>query len=191
MVISVLLYVFAFTACQESDSHKKSDFKYSEVKNKYDVEDYFPGNLKDTLLTNMVTYIYKRPAVATQETRVNPEFRSYYVKHTDLFTYEFHHQIGETHYFYLIRPARSLEGTARGVGGKFTTDETLELITFEEVFNTTIMDENQLREIGYELFLEMIEGKATEEYLIEHELVEWPDNRLKYHLEKREWRYVD
>jgi len=169
-----------------------SDEDVAKALEAYDVEKYFPEDLKDTLLANMVTFIYRRPAVATQVTRTNPVFRGYYVRSMSQFEYVYHHSPDDSvHYYYLIRPARSLEGTRRGVGGKFTTNDQLELVTFEEMFNTTILGEDVLRKKGLILFEEMVAEDNVERFLKDQNLIEWPDHRLKYNKERREWRYVN
>lgn len=125
-------------------------------------------------------------------TRTNAEFRDYYIESAQQFEYVYHHMTEDgVHYFYLIRPARNLERSHRAVGGKFTTNEKLELVTFEELFNTTIMSDRVLREKGLLLFEEMIESGNVDRYLSDQNLIEWPDHRLKYDKEMREWRYVD
>jgi len=159
---------------------------------RYDVEKYFPGDLKDTLLANLVTFIYKRPAVATQQTRTEPQFRSYYVESLPLFEYAYH-GIGpdSAHYFYLIRPARSLEGTLRGVGGRFTTRGGTALVEFEEILNTRIGTREKLLEHGVRFMEEALATGRAEAMTADREVTEWPDDRLKYHKALREWRYVD
>jgi hypothetical protein len=167
-------------------------FDYEKASEPYKVENYFPGDLKDTLLTNMVTFIYKRPTASTNKTRTNPEFRGYYVKNAPFFRYAYHHMTADSiHYFYLIRPARSVDGDKRGVGGKFKVNDKLELIEFEEIFNTQVLGEKELEEKGLTLFEEMVNRGNVDRYLTDKELIEWPDDRLKYHKEMREWRYVD
>jgi len=159
---------------------------------RYDVERYFPGDSKDTLLANMITFIYKRPAVATQQTRTEPQFRSYYVESLSLFEYAYH-GIGpdSAHYFYLIRPARSLEGTLRGVGGRFTTRGGTALVEFEEILNTRIGTREKLLEHGVRFMEEALSAGRADAMIEDREVTEWPDERLKYSKSLREWRYVD
>jgi hypothetical protein len=193
--------IFCATSCSAPDEKvEKTEvvassevaFDYEKASESYRVEKYFPGDLKDTLLANMVTYIYKRPTAATNKTRTNPEFRSYYVKNASLFRYAYHHMTTDSiHYFYLIRPARSVDGDKRGVGGKFKINDKLELIEFEEIFNTQVLDEKELEEKGLTLFEELIDRGNVDRYLTDKTLIEWPDDRLKYHKEMREWRYID
>jgi hypothetical protein len=164
----------------------------TEARERYAFEHHFPGTLKDTLLANMVTFIYKRPTVAINRDRTDPEFRAYYVGHARSFTPLFLHMTPDSmHWFYVIRPARSVEGDKRGVGGRFRTNQALEMVEFEEIFNTRILPEQELIEQGAILFEEMVNTGNVDAYLENKELIEWPDGRLFYSLEKREWRYVD
>ena len=158
----------------------------------YDVNLFFPDqDMRDTLMANMITYIYKRPKVATNESRTQPQFREYYVDKITMFDHLYHYLSNDsTHYYYLIRPARSLKGTNRGVGGKFKTDSQLNLYEFEEVFNTYIMSVDSLKLVGMELFTNMINGSLTDN-VENNKYIEWPDDRLKYDKEKMEWRYID
>jgi hypothetical protein len=156
----------------------------------YEVAAHFPGSEKDTLLANMITFIYKRPNAAINRDRTDPEFRSYYVSRLGEFEFVHHHfSADSTHWFYLIRPARSVDGDKRGVGGRFRTNEALEMVEFEEIFNTPIMTEEALRRTGRILFEEMIATGNVDAYSQDRGMIEWPDDRLKYDKEKREWRY--
>jgi hypothetical protein len=167
-------------------------FDATEALARYDVEKFFSGDSKDTLLANMITFIFKRPPAATPQTRTEPVFRSYYVSNLSLFEYVFH-GIGQdsAHYFYLIRPARSVEGTLRGVGGRFTIQGGTELVEFEEILNTHISTRDKLLEYGVRFMEEALVTGGAESMIADREVTEWPDDRLKYHREKREWRYVD
>lgn len=197
--LGFLFFLAAMLAGCAGDAQKRrfssdavSDDDVSEAMKEYDVRQYFPDWQKDSLLANMVTYIYRRPAKAKIEDRTKPKYRSYYVRSMLQFEYVYHYSPDDSvHYYYLIRPARSLEGTKRGVGGKFTTNDRLELVTFEEMFNTTILDEDVLRRKGLILFEEMVEEDNVERFLSDQNLIEWPDHRLKYDKERREWRYVN
>jgi hypothetical protein len=161
-------------------------------KAKYDVHQWFPGDTADTLLTNMVTWIYKRPTEAINQDRSDPRFRYWYLRHTPQFTHLYHHLAADgTHWFYLIRPARSVHGDLRGVGGRFRTNAKLEMLDFEEVFNTPIMPRADLERTGLLLFEEMLANGNVDKYLADRSLIEWPDDRLKYDKDRREWRYVD
>lgn len=167
-------------------------FDAADALARYDVQQFFPGDSRDTLLANMVTFIFKRPAVATQQTRTEPQFRSYYVDKLPLFEYAYH-GIGpdSAHYFYLIRPARSVKGTLRGVGGRFVTRGGTALVEFEELLNTHISSRDTLLEYGVRFMEEALATGGADSMIADRTVTEWPDDRLKYHKELREWRYVD
>lgn len=94
------------------------------------------------------------------------------------------------HYFYLIRPARSVQSNIRGVGGVFKLDDQNNIIMFKEIFNTPPADLNQLRERGYRLFREMIKKGNVDDYLHHPDFIEWPDERTYYDTLKHEWLAV-
>lgn len=143
----------------------------------------------DTLLVDMVTYIGRKPPLATAETRFDPEFRGYYQAYAGEFEIIYYFvQDSGTHWYYLIRPARSLHGNRRGVGGMFRL-ENGRISGFEELFNTPVMDEDRIRLTGLELFEEMLQTGHVERFLRNSQYIEWPDERLKYDKEKFEWRY--
>jgi hypothetical protein len=141
------------------------------------------------LLVDMVTYIGRKPPLATSETRFDPEFREYYTTYAKEFEVVYYHiREDGTHLFYLIRPARSLHGNRRGVGGMFRLEHA-QINGFEELFNTPVMEEKRLREIGQELFEEMRQAGNVNRFLENRDYIEWPDERLRYDKEKFEWRY--
>lgn len=160
-----------------------------DVKKKYNYERHLTKDIRDTLLVDMVTLIGKKPKTANYLTRHEPRFRGYYIQLAGHFSMEFFHQADDTCYFYMIRPARSVKGNTRGVGGKFTLDANNKIDYFEESFNTPIHPREELKKIGWRLFNELIEKRSIEGLLWNVDYIEWPDERLKYDTEKREWRY--
>lgn len=160
-----------------------------DEKNKYRFEKYFTAGQREALLIDMVTLIGKKPKTADHISRHNPEFREYYTQLSQSFSMEFFHCNQDTCYFYMIRPARSVRGNTRGVGGKLTLEPDGSVGYFEESFNTPIYPREELERIGWRLFRELIEKKSIAGLLWNVDYIEWPDSRLKYDIEKREWRY--
>lgn len=159
---------------------------------KYDPANTFPNATKDTLLANLITFIHKRPEAAINRDRTGPEFRMYFVEQLPRYRLLYHQRATDgTDWYYLIRPARSVHGALRGVGGRFRADEALQLVEFEEIFNTPVLPEQELEDKGRVLFEEMIATGAVDTYANDRLYVEWPDERLKYDKERREWRYKD
>ncbi len=200
-----ILLALALTACEATEERSANTSQpeairttptrtdiVADARKRHAVERHFPGDQKDTLLANMVTFIYKRPTTAINRDRTDPEFRAYYVKHAGSFDHVYHHMSADsTHWFYLIRPSRSVEGDKRGVGGRFRTNDKLAMLDFEEIFNTRILTEAELLDRGLVLFEEMVATGNVDAFLQDKDLIEWPDGRLFYSKEKREWRYVD
>jgi len=159
------------------------------AKKQYNFERHFTKQHRDTLLVDMVTLIGKKPKTADYITRHEPGFRDYYRQLSQHFSIEFFHQADDTCYYYMIRPARSMRENQRGVGGKFTLDESGRIAYFEESFNTPVYERDELERIGWRLFRELTEKRSISGLLWNVDYIEWPDDRLKYDTEKREWRY--
>lgn len=183
IIILFLILTTGVAACKLFPKKEKDHM------HQYRVENYFSSDQKDTLLTDIVTLIGVKPRTATSLTRFEQEFRPYYIQYSEEFkmVYYFVNE-NDDHYYYLIRPARSTKGNTRGVGGKFRFENEI-IIEFEEIFNTPVLDEDQLIEIGEILFLEMIETGSVEQFFGNKFYIEWPDERLKYHKGLNEWRY--
>jgi hypothetical protein len=177
------LFITIISACNLT--HKPEE----DAMQVYRIENFFSTHQIDTLLTDMVTYIGVKPKTATSQNRFDPEFRQYYIQYAAQFkmVYFFINEEGE-HYFYLIRPARSVGGNLRGAGGRFKM-ENEKIYDFEEVFNTPVFGEDRLIETGAVLFLDMINTGNVDQYLGNRQFIEWPDDRLKYHKGLNEWRY--
>ncbi len=156
----------------------------------YDPYNYYTTDKKDTLLVNIVTYIGKKPRLADHQTRHNQEHRKFYTQQSQDYKLVYYYITDDsTHYYYIIRPARSPRGNTRGVGGRFRMKESMKLYDFEELFNTPVLDEQELMEIGETLFTEMVNSGNINHYHGNKEFIEWPDERLKYDKIKNEWRY--
>ncbi len=152
-------------------------------------DNYYAADVKDSLLVNMVTYIGKKPRLADYQTRHNQEHRKFYIQQSENYRLVYYYITDHgTHYYYMIRPARSPRGNTRGVGGRFRMKEPLMLYDFEELFNTPILDEQELSVIGKTLFREMLNSGNLDLYMGNKDYIEWPDERLRYDKIRNEWR---
>jgi hypothetical protein len=160
----------------------------TSCKTKHDVNDQLSVVARDTLLTEIITYVYVRPPHSSWRTRFDPQFRSYYAKHLNKFRFEKYFK-GEdgVHYFYVIRPARTAQGNTRGVGGTFKVNKQGRIVSFREVFNTPVASIPDLQERGSELFNRMIKYGHVDEYLSHPDYIEWPDNITYYDTVQYEW----
>lgn len=161
---------------------------FIQCSSKYEVSNYLNNVERDSLLTDIITYIYVRPKGVTWENRFDAANRKYYVNVLPKFKFEKLYKDKEgTYYFLLIRPARSAEGTMRAVGGKFKLDDHKDITRFEEIFNTPVGSITVLREKGEELFLYMVENGTVEKYMLNDEYLEWPNAWTYYDTIRHEW----
>jgi hypothetical protein len=157
-------------------------------KGKYEVSSYYSKPEQDSLLADIITYVFNKPTYANSDTRFEPRYRKYYLSHIKDFQF-LHYFIDEnkTHYFYLIRPARGPQGNLRGVGGYFKKDQNGKITSFKEVFNTPIDTREQLALKGAELFKWMtVHGNVTD-YLKNPDYIEWPNQMTYYDTLQHEW----
>ncbi len=156
----------------------------------YNPDSFYTASEKDSLMVKIVTYIGKKPRLADYKTRHNPEHLNFYTQQSKLYSLIYYHISDDsTHYYYIIRPARSARGNTRGVGGRFRINDDLKYYDFEEMFNTPILYEQELMEIGKTLFREMLGSGNIDFYLDNKGYIEWPDERLRYDKTRNEWRY--
>ncbi len=153
------------------------------------VSKYYSNTERDTLLTNIITYIYLKPPYATNATRFEPQFRKYYVQNLPKFSLENYYIAPDsTHYFFLIRPVGNTLKYRRGVVGRFRLKQhSLMPVDFEEVVNTPHLEEALVKERGVFLFKELTKTGNLDKYLGMKHYIEWPDSTLVYDKKINEW----
>lgn len=154
------------------------------------VTDYFSKSDADTLLANMVTYMDAYAPTATNTTRFEPTFRSYYLKKAEQYRIVRYTVTPDaTHYFFLIRPVGGGQLFQRGVGGRFRLAEGSLLPTdFEELWCTPHLKEVAvIEERGGYLFSEMVSKGSVDHLLSMKHYIEWPDSTLVYDKALHEW----
>ena len=149
---------------------------------------YLSDGQNDSLLTNIVTYIYTLAPNATSETRFQRQFRGFYAKNTTKFILEDLQKSPDGwHYFFIIRPVGG--GTfKRGVLGKFKLKEHSTMPTeFEEVANTPHLAEAVALERGKYLFQELVKNGNLDKQIPMKQYIEWPDEHLAYDKKQHQW----
>jgi hypothetical protein len=144
---------------------------------------------RDTILANIITYIYKLPTYATLETKFNNEFRQYYVDQIPNFTVVDFRRENNTFYMLILRPARNVKNHKRTVAVKFDFDEEYKISNFEEIFNTPMVSVKDAVERGIVVFQHYLEHRDLGKYFGDLEYVEFPDTRTRYNKETHEWYY--
>lgn len=166
-------------------------FLFSCNQKKQKISDYFTDNQRDSLLTNIVTYIYITAPKATQETKFQPQFRGFYAKNISKFTLENLQKSQDGwHYFLVIRPVGG-SSFRRGVLGKFKLKENSTTPTeFEEIANTPHLKEEIVKERGAYLFQELVKNGNLNAQIPMKQYIEWPDQHLAYDKKVHEWKIV-
>ncbi len=169
-------------------------FSFSCQSNSNKISKYFNESERDTLLTNIITYIYVKPTYASNATRFQTQFRKYYVESLPKFSLENYYIAPDsTHYFFLIRPVGNTLKYRRGVLGKFKLKQatvaagSLIPTDFEEIINTPHLEEALVKERGKFLFKELIKTGNLNKYLAMKHYIEWPDSTLVYDKKTNEW----
>jgi hypothetical protein len=156
----------------------------------HSIYNYFTQDEADTLLLNIVTFIGKKDPNSDHVSRFFPIYRAHFRKQIPSYQFVYYHiSPDSTHYYYLRRPARSIDGNMRGAGGKFRLSSDLQITSFSESFVTPIIDTPALFVSGYELFSALIKQGHVDEYIGNQEMMEWPDHRTHYDTITYEWRY--
>lgn len=158
---------------------------------KYDVDNYLDGAIQDSVMTDIITYIYKVPKGADSKRKHELEYRKLYVSQLDQFQWVYYQidKTDSTHYFYLTRPAKNTTGSRRGVLGKFKLGPDHTLQDFEEIANTPMLPEEELLEKGGFLWKDLMHYKSVDRYHLNKAYIEFPDERIRYDAIRHEWTY--
>lgn len=175
---------FLFSCGENRKNQKQNELPYNSFSY------YYGEDELDLLLTDIVTYIGRKPAQATSLSRFDQQFRDYYSNLSKSFIPYFYRIDGNRHIFYLSRPARALEGNRRGVLGTFERNEHGQIVNFRELLNTVTGDEARIEKLGEQIMTAFLLKQGYDSLLVNPGIVEWPDSNLKYDTVVFEWRYV-
>jgi len=158
----------------------------------YNPQNYLTGTAKDSLTVEMVTFLGRRPYGVAREDRHNPAHIPHFKQLATGFRLVYYYPANDGRiYYYMLRPARTHQGAVlRGVGGWFIADELNNITSFKEVFNTPVLQEEELKAIGLKLFESMVETGNIDSFLDNPAYIEWPDNRTRYDQEINEWVFI-
>ena len=141
-----LCLVWAFTSCQTDDL--------------YSTQKYFSESERDTLLTNIITYMGPYAYGATNETRFEARFRKHYVAQLKKYKFESYFIDKDSiHYFLVIRPVGGGGVFKRAIGGKLRLKpNSLEPAEYEEMWCSPHLkkDSVALEERAKYVFKEMV-----------------------------------
>lgn len=160
----------------------------ASCKDKYSADKYYSKSEQDSVVADIITYIYDRPQYSNSQTKFEPRFRSYYVNSLKNIRVEkFFIAKNGIHYYYIIRPANNTPLGLRGMGGMFKRDETGKIESFKEVFVTPGASLPDLQKRGEELFREMIRSGNVNSFIKNPDYIEWPAKWNYYDTLQHEW----
>lgn len=160
---------------------------------KNDFSFYFSESERQDVLAKIISYVYIAPPQTDKSKRFLPIHRSFYLKEADKFTVTrfFKNEEGK-YFFYLVRPARNVNGYKRGVAGSFTLSENMEIDFFEEVFVTKMISESDVINFGNIIFDDFI---STDGSLVlnpvREDFIEFPSTMSQYDSIQKEWTYKE
>ena len=151
-------------------------------------EHYFSNTERDTLLANVITFMYSKAPAANNQTRFEARFRRHYVAQLPNFRFDRYFIAPDsTHYYFVVRPAGKVQKYRRGIGGKFRLGANLQPYDFEEMWCTPRLSEEEVKQRGRFLFREMVKNGNVDKYLSMSHYIEWPDLTLRYDKKINEW----
>lgn len=174
------------------DQHTQGSLDYNDMaipELPFELEEFIPSDLHDSLLTDLIVRIYRRPPGSNQNSRFEDRFRSWYVNHLPRFDWMAHQFEDDNHFFLMKRPARNIHGHVRTVGGIFQLNSDNKITYFQEVFNTPMLPEHEARVKGALIFKQWKETGHIGQYFGNSAYVEFPDERTYYNPELLEWSY--
>lgn len=144
----------------------------------------------EEVFTSLVTFIYKPPGKTSMRDRFDPKYREWFEESVEKFDWLYCHRDEENnYYFFMIRPARNIHGHKRGVGGRFSIDKDGTISDFEEILNTYMMAEKEIKKLGPAMFSEIVRMKGLPEDHKFLKYVEFPNKDAFYDRNIFEWSY--
>ncbi len=155
----------------------------------FELAKHVPVSLHDSLLTDLIVLIYKRPPGSNPITRFESRFRSWYTDQLPQFDWMAHQVNNDWHYFLIQRPARNIHGHVRTVGGKFKLNYNYSITDFREIFNTPMLPDNEARVKGALIFNQLMEEGYLGHYYLNSSYIEFPNSDCFYDTASKEWSY--
>lgn len=169
----------------------------SEQDRVYNPAAYYDSAGQEAFKYRIARYVAHLPKKATYDTRFDTAFDAAY-RHAAA-----HHRLDAYyvaadgyHYFLVSRVAPSLKQKRVATGGRLqyaADDATIE--SYEEIFRTWKMEEEELHEKSFLLFDKMVLQEDLSRYYTENlpkeDYIEFPDKNTRYNKELRRWEIIE
>ena len=163
-------------------------------KEEYKVEDYYSEEELKINLSKIVPYIAKLENGVNYDNRFDTTKKDYFEEQQKNFKFsieQYKITPDSNHYFLIWKVAPSLYKKKIAIGGRYKKDSSGKIYAFEEIFNTTKMPEEELKEKSFPLFDFMVKNGNVNKFLGDYLLIEFPDDRCTYDKESSRWVFVD
>jgi hypothetical protein len=153
------------------------------------VSRYFDPQQADTLLVNILPYVYV-PEGVRPEARFESRFRSAYYLQKQKFSLTRLLRISDGYYYYLLMRSEP-DGRRRAFGGRFRAEGT-QVWQLEELFVGPALEREVARQRGEFVFRRMVRSRGLPPDLagMRH-YVEWPNERQRYDTLTHTWKFID
>lgn len=161
-------------------------------KSKYDPQRHLSLKQQDEVMEKIIRYVAKLPRRTADSLRMLDQYDEHYGQQLSrhrLMAYYISKD--DEHFFLVSRRAPSIHEKYVATGGRMRFDKQGNLTTYEEVFRTWKLFEEQLNERAPYLFDLMIKGKDLTPYYTAtsgFNYIEFPDDNVYYDKEARAWR---
>jgi hypothetical protein len=159
----------------------------------YDPSKHLSAHEKDVIVTSIARYVVKLPKGATDSTKFDTKYNSYYEGRIGDIKLERFYPRDSVYFFLISQRAPSLTDKRHATGGKFILDSNGNMVHYEEMFRTWKMVADTLQTRSYLLFDKMVKDESLEPYLTRNspavEFIEFPDDRTFYDTGLRKWQF--
>lgn len=179
----LILFLLAGTGCKKNENPAYSSF--------------FSKAEADSLMVDLITYVYKKPQNADHQSKFERKYRQYYTDQLPNFSWlALSPRSEDSYYFLILRPARDPQNRIRAVGGYFevglSEDKTTAIKNLREIFNTPLLAGEEAKEKGNYIYKQMIRNDGDISALLHlPHYIEFPNKTFTYDSVKHEWLYSE
>ncbi len=157
----------------------------------YEVSTHLSPSEQQAFKRSIIRYAAPLPEKANEGNKFDKKFNAHYNRQTDRVHLDKYFPSPDGYiYFEVSRIAPSFKVKRVATAGRLRYDENGGIETYEEVYRTWKMEEEELAQKTKLLFSRFIAGEDLTPYLTansDEEYIEFPDHQVKYDKELRRW----
>ncbi len=157
----------------------------------YEVSSYLDSPEQQEFKRSIIRYVAPLPKKANEENKFDEKFNDHYDRQTDQVRLDKYFPSPDGYiYFEVSRIAPSFKVKRVATAGRLRYDGNGGIETYEEVYRTWKMEEEELAKKTKLLFSRFVAGEDLAPYFTANsgeEYIEFPDHQVKYDKELRKW----